>query len=60
MIPGGCCKMAERSSSELWERIARFEGLHVQLQDLQTLIEERINATNEKIDGVDEDMGILA
>ena len=39
---------------------AKIEGLHVQLQNLQTLIEERINAANEKTDGVDKDMGILA
>ncbi|KAM7503409.1 hypothetical protein LguiB_002313 [Lonicera macranthoides] len=39
---------------------ARIDGLQVQLQNLQELIEERINAANEKVDGVDKDMGILA
>lgn len=38
----------------------RIEGLRVQLESIRMLIEEKVNTTNEKIDGVDKDMGILA
>ncbi|KAM7468478.1 hypothetical protein LguiB_016040 [Lonicera macranthoides] len=49
-------EMAGGSNAELREQIARIKELHVQLKNLQELIEERIKAANEKVNCVDKDI----